>query len=566
MAVELGDAVKWRLWPPSDVTRAALVERMATNLASVSFFSQKYGRIEASEAGKHAKKIEEAAFVAAQKEADNGVEGIGTGIVQFYAKHASHLMLQTLRSKKPSVVSDVVEEHVPKMKELEPEQKQNQEVAAISEGKKEDIVETKGVFDISGGTRAFLSKEKAEELFAPLLYAESIFTDICLSNWSFGIKAAEVAAHALEAKKENFVNVNLSDIVAGQPEADALQVMEIFSSALEGSNLQSLNLSDNALGEKGVRAFSALLKSQSSLKALYFMNNGISEEAAHAIRELLPSAENLRVLHFHNNMSGDSGAIELSHIVRQAPNLEDFQFSSTRVGTDGGIALAEALRSSKSLTRIDLRDNMFGPEPGLALARTLKLHTNLVEVSLSYLGLTDEGALAIIKALADGALQLHILELSGNDITAAIAPALAAYIRSLQQLKILNLSENELRDKGTVTVSKALLEEHENLEELDLSENKITRIGALAAAQAVANKVGFKSLNLNSNFISESGIEAVQEVLSNGSAGVGVLGFMDENEEEEDLEDEEQDIEEEEGSNGGDEAASTGLSDLEISK
>jgi Ran GTPase-activating protein (RanGAP) involved in mRNA processing and transport len=194
------------------------------------------------------------------------------------------------------------------------------------------------------------------------------------------------------------------------------------------------------------------------------------------------------------------------------------------------------------------------------------LHTNLVEVSLSYLGLTDEGTLAIIKALAEGALQLHVLELSGNDITAAIAPALAAYIRSLQQLKILNLSENELRDKGTVTVSQALLQEHENLEELDLSENKITRIGALAAAQAVANKVGFKSLNLNSNFISEAGIEAVQEVLSNGSAGLGVLGFMDENEEEEDLEDEEQDIEEEEGSNSGDEAESTGLSDLEISK
>lgn len=109
MAVELGDAVKWRLWPPSDGTRATLVERMATNLASVSFFSQKYGRIEASEADKHAKRIEEAAFVAAQKEADNGVEGIGTGIVQFYAKHASHLMLQTLRSKKPSVVPDVAE-------------------------------------------------------------------------------------------------------------------------------------------------------------------------------------------------------------------------------------------------------------------------------------------------------------------------------------------------------------------------------------------------------------------------------------------------------------------------
>jgi Ran GTPase-activating protein 1 len=140
----------------------------------------------------------------------------------------------------------------------------------------------------------------------------------------------------------------------------------------------------------------------------------------------------------------------------------------------------------------------------------------------------------------------------------------------------LNLSENELRDKGAVTVSQALLLDHENLEELDLSDNKITRIGALAAAQAVADKVRFKSLNLNSNFISEAGIVAVQEVLSRGTAGLEVLCSMDENEEEEeeeedfeeeeeeDLEEEEQETEEER-SEASEEADATGLSNLHIS-
>jgi Ran GTPase-activating protein 1 len=445
--------------------------------------------------------------------------------------------------------------------DLVPEQKQK--VVAISEGT--EISEADRVFDISGGTRAFLSKDKAEELFKPLLDSGSLVTDVRLSNWSFSVEAAEVAAHALKTKKDNLVNVNLSDIVAGRPELDALKVMEIFSSALEGSRLKSLNLSDNALGEKGVRAFSAVLKSQDSLKALYFMNNGISEEAARAIRELLPSSENLETLHFHNNMSGDSGAKALSEVVRHARSLEDFQFSSTRVGSDGGIALAEALR-----------DNMFGLEPGLVLAQTLQLHTNLREVYLSYLGLEDVGARAIINALAGRALQLQVLELSGNDLSPAIAPTLATCIRSLQHLRILNLSENELRDKGAVTVSQALLLDHENLEELDLSDNKITRIGALAAAQAVADKVRFKSLNLNSNFISEAGIVAVKEVLSRGTAGLEVLCSMDENEEEEeeeedfeeeeeeDLEEEEQETEEER-SETSEEADATGLSNLHIS-
>lgn len=49
--------------------------------------------------------------------------------------------------------------------------------------------------------------------------------------------------------------VDLSDFVAGRPEVEALDVMDLFSNALQGSNLSSLNLSDKALGEKGVRAF-----------------------------------------------------------------------------------------------------------------------------------------------------------------------------------------------------------------------------------------------------------------------------------------------------------------------
>jgi Ran GTPase-activating protein 1 len=121
MAMELGhgDVLKYSLWPPSDYTRAKLVERMANNLASLSFFSQTYGRIQSPEAARHAKRIEEAAFVAAQKEADNnnsnngGVEsGVGTVIVRFYTTHASNLMLETLKSNKNSF-SDAIEGDCP---------------------------------------------------------------------------------------------------------------------------------------------------------------------------------------------------------------------------------------------------------------------------------------------------------------------------------------------------------------------------------------------------------------------------------------------------------------------
>lgn len=439
------------------------------------------------------------------------------------------------------------------------ESKGNEENAVHVEDREAMKAETS--FDVSGGTRAFLTEESAEELLKPLLASGHSFIQVCLSNWSFGNGSAEVAARALSAAKDKLVDVNLADIVAGRPEAEALKAMTTISSALEGSKLKSLNLSDNALGEKGVRAFSALLSSQSSLQALYFMNNGISEEAARAISELLPSAKELRTLRFHNNMSGDPGAEELAGVVKMAPLLEYFQMSSSRVGIAGGIALMEALRNGESLRVLDIRDNMYGPEGGRALAQTLRLHNLLTEVYLSDLGLEDEGALAVIKALSEGSSQVRVLELGGNEITEKSAPTLAICLRAMKLLTRLNLTENELKDKGAVTICNVLKEEHENLEELDVSVNELGRIGAVAAARAVANKKGFKSLNLNGNQISDTGIEALKEVLSKSKAGPGVLGSLEDNEEET----EEEDDEEEEQEDDEDESEVTGISNLEVS-
>eukprot|EP00249_Psilotum_nudum_P022258 c28439_g2_i1 orf=151-1761(+) len=499
-----------RIWPPNSNTRSSLVDRIAAHLSSISFFSQKYGRIESAEAAVHAKRIEESAFLAASCQAgDDGSDDIA--VVQFYAKEAGKLMLECLK-RGPSSANGAVSVDV-----VAPE------------------IATE--FDISGGKRDFLTKESCEELLKPLSLLGNSYTKICFSNKSFGLDAAEVAGEILTALKGQLRDVNLADIVAGRQETEALSVMSIFSSALEGSNLRSLNLSDNALGEKGVRAFSSLLRSQCALEELYFMNNGISEEAARAICELLPSGEKLRIMHFYNNMTGDAGAEVLSELVKCASVLEDFRFSSTRVGSDGGIALAEALKSGTSLKRIDLRDNSFGVEGGIVLARSLKQHLDLVEAYLSYLGLEDKGATALAEALGAGAPGLRVLELAGNEITENSARAIADCISSKFKLVKLNLAENELKDKGVLTVCEVLMKGHDDLTELDFSSNDIGRIGASAAAKAVAQKPKFKLLSIDGNHISESGVEAVKEALHKGLCGVAVLGSLDENAEEEEEED-----------------------------
>ncbi|KAI4965783.1 hypothetical protein ZWY2020_050913 [Hordeum vulgare] len=241
-----------KLWPPSESTRLMLVERMTKNLSDESIFSRKYGILGKEEAHENAKRIEEVCFASADEHFKKEPDGDGSSAVQLYAKETSKLMLEVLK-KGPRTTA-------------EPE-------APVIDAPLEPAAT---VFDISGGKRAFIEAEEAKELLSPLTKPGNSYKRICFSNRSFGIGAANVAGPILESIKSQLTEVDISDFVAGRPEDEALDVMRIFSKALAGSVLRYLNISDNALGEKGVRAFTELLKSQGDLEELYVMNDGIS--------------------------------------------------------------------------------------------------------------------------------------------------------------------------------------------------------------------------------------------------------------------------------------------------
>lgn len=529
-----------KLWPPSQSTRQVLVDRIIRNLTTPSILSRKYGLLTTEEAEEDAKRIESAAFATANQHFEKEPDGDGSSAVQLYAKESSRLMVEAVK-RGPSI-------------------KEEQETMPIYETATVTVTaDHETVFDISGGNRAFLEAEEAKELLKPLQEPGNEYKKICFSNRSFKLDAAHVAVPILVSLKNQLTEVDLSDIVAGRPEEEALEVMSLFSSALEGSDLRYLNLSDNALGEKGIRAFEELLKSQSNLEELYLNNNGISEEAAKAVCELIPSTKKLKILHFHNNMTGDEGAVAISELLKKSPLLEDFRCSSTRVCSDGGIALAQALATCTHLKKLDILDNVFGVEAGIALSKSVSMFSNLTEIYLSYLNLENMGTLALANALKDSAPFLEVIDMAGNDITSEAAPGLAACLISKREsLTKIDLSENELGDEGTIVIAKALEEEFPRLTEVDLSVNAIRRAGARVLAQAVVGKPGFKLLNIDGNFLSDEGVDEVKEMFKNTP---GVLGSLDDNDPEGQTFDGE---DEENGDDDEDEGLGSKLKGLEI--
>nr|CCG20293.1 Ran GTPase activating protein 2 [Solanum stenophyllidium] len=512
-----------KLWPPSENTRKMLVERMTNNLSSPTIFTRKYRSLSKEEGAKNAEEIEDAAFTIANQHYEKEPDGDGSSAVQLYARECSKLILEILKKIPKSEDKEIsISEVVPTVQET--------------------------FFDISKGKRAFIEAEEAEELLKPLKEPGNSYSKICFSNRSFGIDAARIAGPILAALKDQLKEIDLSDFVAGRNEAEALDVMHVFSEALEGCNLKFLNLSDNALGEKGVRAFGKLLQSQTNLEELFLMNDGISQEAANAVSELVPSTEKLKVLHFHNNMTGDEGAVAIAEIVKRSPLLEDFRCSSTRVGSEGGSVLCEALGMCSHLKKLDLRDNMFGPEVGLVLCKALSKHENLTEIYLSYLNLEGEGAIAIANALKDSAPSLAVLEMAGNDITADAASAIASCIAAKQLLAKLSLGENELKDEGAIQIAKAL-EGHSHLIEVDMNSNALRRAGARVLVQTVLHKDEFKLLNVNGNLISEEGVDELKEIFKKSPE---MLASLEDNDPEGEDEDDEEDEEKESRDEGKD--------------
>jgi Ran GTPase-activating protein 1 len=383
-----------------------------------------------------------------------------------------------------------------------------------------------------GGSREVVSAERAEVLLSDVTVVDP--SHIRLSNKSFTSEAAALISKKLETFK-NVQVADISDIIAGRPETEGLLVLKTVCDGLAGNKLIELNVSDNALGAKGVNCCSSLITCK-TLQRLYVCNNGLSAEAAALVAELLleGGAPALTVLHFYNNMSGNGGGVAVGNIVKACPTLEDFRFSATRSSNEGCMAISAAVCTLKKLRKLDLSDNTFGAAAAEKLAEGLREQPELAHLNLRDSGLGDDGTSAVLSALEEANPPLESLDLSGNDLTAEQAEQLAGIFSDgkLSGLKHLSLDDNELESEGAIAIAKGIAH-LQALETLSICTCEITANGAYMLARAVASLPHFNTLKIDGNMICSRGVDEMTSVL--GAAGK-VLAEMEDNDEDGDEE------------------------------
>lgn len=417
-------------------------------------------------------------------------------------------------------------------------------------------------FVIDQTKREALDAETATKLLQPVQHG---ITSVKLSGKSFGDASAPVAADALRRAADTLTYLDISDIIASRPEEEAKRSLQSFAAGLQPcKHLTYIDLSENALGAKGIRAVGDILSGQTRLQQLYLCNNGLAADAGNLITQALVGTNgetgdavptSLQTLHFHNNLLETAGAIALAPVVENSPRLRDFRFSSLRLGREGAVHISKALapRVSSTLLRLNLSDNSFAGVAAAALAESLRDAPFLETLIINDALLGDDGLTALCERLVEGAPKLEVLDVSANEITAEGAKGLARLL-AVGRLSDVRAEDNEFGNKGAARLAQGVAKSA-TLKKLCVNCCDISSKGALALAGALANVKCLESLEIDGNTISADAIVSIQRLLEDK---LGSLDDNDEDDEEEDDDDDDEDDDEDQDEADTDKAAQGG--------
>jgi large subunit ribosomal protein L31/Ran GTPase-activating protein 1 len=380
----------------------------------------------------------------------------------------------------------------------------------------------------------------------------AVVESIKLSGKSLTVPAAHVVAQLIKALPRGLKYADVSDIIASQPTEDALQTLRIIADALceHAQQLVSLDLSDNAVGQNGVKAVKSLLRLvRHTVKELLFNNDGMSAAACEQLAdELLESGAasesklgggvtlKLNKFHIYNNLSENEGAKHIARILKASPEIKDIRISSTRIRGEGGVVLAKSLEHANLLEKVDFSDNAFQPDFGVILSLGMRNQIHLRDLNLSSVGIDTNAVKSLVESLLVSNCPLRTLVLSSNELDSSVAESIVKIIRSKRTLYLLDLEENELGDDGACEILQCIGENSDeashacdSIQVLNLSQNELTAGSVDEICDMIERMKGrLQKLELNTNTISSSGVLKIKnklELLGNPS----ILGSMDDN-------------------------------------
>ncbi|XP_072890975.1 NACHT, LRR and PYD domains-containing protein 12-like isoform X2 [Hemitrygon akajei] len=326
-----------------------------------------------------------------------------------------------------------------------------------------------------------LTDSGAEDL-ASALSTNTSLTELDLSNNKLGDSGVKLVSVALRNPECKIQRLRLWDV--GLTDSGAEDLASALSTK---SSLTELDLSYNKLGDSGVKLVSVALRNpECKIQKLELYNVGLTDSGAEDLVSALSTNPSLTELYLSNNDLGDSGVKLVSAALRNPEcKIQKLWLNSVGLTDSGAEDLASVLSTNPSLTELDLSYNKLG----------------------------DSGVKLVSVALRNPECKIQKLELYNVGLTDSGAEDLVSALSTNPSLTELYLSNNDLGDSGVKLVSAALRNPECKIQKLWLRDVGLTDSGAEDLVSALSTKPSLTGLNLGGNSLTDGSLPALRRLI-----------------------------------------------------
>ncbi|XP_007889513.2 ribonuclease inhibitor-like [Callorhinchus milii] len=211
-----------------------------------------------------------------------------------------------------------------------------------------------------------------------------------------------------------------------------------------------LNLSNNDLGDSGVkRLCEALRNPECKIQSLWLSYNSLTADCTEDLVSALSTNYSLMELNLSNNDLGDSGVKRLCEALRNPEcKIQSLWLSYNSLTADCTEDLVSALSTNYSLMELNLSNNDLGDSGVKRLCEALRNpECKIQRLWLCDNSLTDGCTDDLVSALSSSC-SLRFLSLGTNSFTDGSVPALRRLILTCTSLEEIRLWENQFSSDG----------------------------------------------------------------------------------------------------------------------
>ena len=260
---------------------------------------------------------------------------------------------------------------------------------------------------------------------------------------------------------------------------------------LHNLQLEELNLSNLCLASKDFIKIATEMINMSNLKKLHIGNNNIDDNAMNAMITLLHCNTNLEMLDISNiSLHKVEDVIKVAKVMHKRSGLSKISICCDVITNDAADAIAAilpynqnlkkvkvkvsdlAIKISKNLTEFVLETEDINKQTAYTIAALLSSNTTLKRFSLKCCTIQAADAAKVFKSMKNISTLKEFIIYSSKYAYQA-ANAIAEILANNKQLKLINLSYNNLRPVNAIKIFNGM-ENLSNLIKLDVSHNDIT--------------------------------------------------------------------------------------------